>query len=310
MVNIGSKIIGHKKIIGLMEHWVNDPGFAYLFYGPAHIGKSLMADYFVRLLAECSEDQDLHLHPDIILFEPEEGKKEITVKAVREFRARMYEKPQLAKFTVAFLPQMEQLNDEGFNTLLKVMEEPPTQTVFVAVAQDILNIPQTILSRIISVPMNIVAKHEIVAGLINRGLSKDDAENKALTARGRPGLVLGEMKGQDLFMKNAKAYAEGPTTGLRLAAVDRLTKVCESAEDTIGAWRDALRVCGDALREMHSSLGIITYILGQGVADAYACLNDSISPRMMLDAAAINAERGQLNLPLIYPKNFPLSLNI
>lgn len=303
-------IIGHAHVLRLLEKWLEKPGFAYLFNGPSHLGKNLVAERFVRALAGTDTEKNLRLHPDIVVFEAEEGKKEVSVKQVREARSRLYARPQFAPRMVAYLPCADRLNDEGFNALLKVMEEPPADAVFVGVAENLSRIPATILSRMVRVPFRLVPHDEIVIGLKSRGLTQDSAQTKADTARGRPGFALLDEDPFAPFRAAAEKYAIGPKVGNRLAAIERMHKACESCEDANAAWRDALESCMQAVRGLWLTDSRTAYVLGQGIADATSALGGPLGPRPMLEAGALRVGMDRLPTPNIYPKIFPLSLKV
>jgi len=303
-------IVGHGYILNLLDKWLKEPNFAYLFYGPAHVGKALIAERFVRAMAGVDEDRDLHLHPDIVLFESEEGKKEVSVKQVRELRARLYSRPQFAPRMVAFLPHLDRLNDEGFNALLKVMEEPPAAAAFVGVAENTSRIPATILSRMVPVPFKLVPQAEIVQALVKDGISREVALVRARASRGRPALALTDSDQLEVYRKSAQKYALGPKVGNRLAAADELSKLCESTDDVAASWNDALEACTDAVRGLLAKDGLAALTLGQGIADAFGCIGGAASPRIMLDAGALNIERNIIPRPNFYPKTFALSLTL
>ncbi|MFA6447333.1 MAG: AAA family ATPase [Patescibacteria group bacterium] len=311
-----AEVIGHEKILKLLELWKDKPAFAYLFVGPAHLGKSLVAEKFVRELVSDESQvtsyklQELRLHPDIILFEPEEGKKELSVKIVREQRNRLYSRPQISKRTVAFLPYMDKMNDEGFNALLKVMEEPPAEAVFVCVAENISRIPATILSRMVKINMSLVPQIQIEQALIAQGMSAVEAHKKSILARGRPGLASIEQSSSTEFIEAAQDFVNGPSLGHRFAASEALSKLCDSTEDASAAWAEALSACGTALRSKFLSDTKLALILGQGIADATGAIGSALNPRLMLDAAAINADQAFLKLPNFYPKTFVLTLQL
>jgi replication-associated recombination protein RarA len=302
------EVVGHGHVVRLLQLWRQQPNFSYLFSGPQHVGKSLLAEKFVRTLVGEESDKDLNLHPDVVMFLPEEGKKDISVEQVRKNRFRLYERPQLAERIVAYVPRLDRLNESGFNALLKVMEEPPVSAVFVSVADNLSRIPATILSRTVNVPLGLVPSQTIKQGLLARGLSAEEAEAKSKVCRGRPGLAL-EQDGTDLeFAPWAEQYASGATLGHRLAAAEKLKNSCDSSEDTASAWSHALEACMSALRPSYRTSTRQALILAQGIADAVAAIGGPLSPRLMLDAAALQAARNRLCLPDIYPRYFPLSL--
>ena len=302
-------VIGHGQIAKLLDLWVEHPAFSYLFYGPAHVGKSTLAEKFVRALAGGTELKDLNLHPDIVVFMPEEGKKDISVEQVRKNRLRLYQRPQISQRVIAFLPKLDRLNETGFNALLKVMEEPPADAVFVAVAENLARIPSTILSRTVCVPFGLVPQKEIQKGLESRGLTLEEAEEKSVICRGRPGLAIEPDESGEAYLEAAGQYVKGSSIGHRMAASEKLRQLCESNEDVAGAWMNALEACMQSLRAGLISKPKESLILAQGVADARACVGGAIQPRLMLDAAAIQVSKNHLPLPGLYPRYFPLSLS-
>ena len=307
---LGQGLVGHGNAVRLLERWAEAPGFSYIFSGPAHVGKKNVAERFVRLLSQCPEGRELIAHPDVVMFEVQEGKKEIAVKNVRENRSRLYQSPQFAPRMVAYIPRMDRMNEEGFNALLKVMEEPPANAVFVSVSENAARIPATIMSRSVHVQLGLVPQNEIVQGLMGRGVPEALALERASRARGRPGLALEETDSLAVYRGPAKNFVLGPSIGHRMRAIDGLRQVCESDQDASSAWRDALQACAEAVREKLVANPRESLVLGQGIADAWEAIGGSVGPRLMLEAAAVQAARGKILMPTIFPKLFPLSLCI
>jgi hypothetical protein len=272
------------------------------------LGKAFIAEKFVRALINETSDRPLELHPDVVQFLPEEGKKDISVEQVRKNRLRLYERPQFASRIVAFLPKLDRLNSAGYNALLKVMEEPPVDAVFVSVAENLSQIPDTILSRTVRVPMRLVSQTTIQAGLQARGMPADEAQERAAASRGRPGLALCPEDEGAAFVRILEQYVKGPEVGHRLAAADGLRQACESESDPAATWLRALQSGTEILRKVFASEPRRSMILAQGLVDAMAAVNSAVSPHLMLQAAALQASRDRLNLPNIYPRYFPLSL--
>ena len=309
MANVESEeVIGHEQIMKLFKLWVQKPTFAYLFSGPAHVGKFFIAEKLVRALTDCPEGMNLRLHPDIVYFEPEEGKKEIAVKKVREYRMRLYNRPQIAKRMVAFIPQADKMNEEGFNALLKTMEEPPAGAVFVCVAENVNRIPPTIMSRMVHVQFGLVSVQKIKQALLDRGVAISETDRLTKLSRGRPGLAFGDSDPLKAYRADAEIFVAGLDAGKRLAASDRLRKICESTEDPMQSWSDALQACMDSLRKSLVQGQSSALVLGQGMMDAWGGMGGAISPRMFLDAAVCKADLKILNKPTLYPKAFSLSI--
>lgn len=106
--------------------------------------------------------------------------KEECVNIIRKLSLKTFEGEY--KILIMWLP--EYLGKEG-NRLLKMIEEPPEQTLFFLLAENPELILPTILSRCQLVKINPLADDEIVAGLIERGIAgRREAEGVAYLSNG------------------------------------------------------------------------------------------------------------------------------
>lgn len=191
----------------------------YLISGSAGSGKRTLA----RLLsaaAVCRETQKPCLrcnacrkamadaHPDIFtLTDPEH--KEVPVKLVRQMRADIFVRPNEADKKVCILPQ--ELRVEGYNALLKILEEPPAYAMFIMLTDNPEKILTTIRSRATE-----LALQPLSDTLLQQLLSKDhpDLDSQSITAAvRRSGGYLGQAKAlleaQEQESSQTKAFAEG-----------------------------------------------------------------------------------------------------
>ncbi len=87
------------------------------------------------------------------------------------------------KTVIMWLP--EKLNTECANKLLKLLEEPPAQTVFILVSDNPEQILPTILSRTQRIQIPRLTSENIIAGLTGRfGIQKEDAADIARASNG------------------------------------------------------------------------------------------------------------------------------
>lgn len=127
----------------------------YLICGPQGSGKHTLA----RLLAAaavCKEERKpclscnacrkvlANTHPDFITVDDPE-KKTLPVKQVRQAREDMFVRPNEADRKVYLFPQ--EMNIEGQNALLKVLEEPPPYGVFILLTDNPEKLLPTVRSR-------------------------------------------------------------------------------------------------------------------------------------------------------------------
>lgn len=170
---------------------------ALLFVGPDHVGKTLLAKTLSRQVLGV---QNLETQPDYLelkrLDDEKTGKRKsnISVRQVRELVGRL----SMTSFTggakVIFVEEAHRLSMGGANALLKTLEEPKGQTLFVLRAPSVEDVPATIASRCQVMHFTVVSASAIVDGLVRAGFSQADAQEAALHSEGRPGLALRYLK--------------------------------------------------------------------------------------------------------------------
>lgn len=98
-------------------------------------------------------------HPDFIYLQPE--KDEIKIDQVRGVRDFLNLKPALSQKKVVLIAPAESMNPYSQNALLKTLEEPPQDTHFILVANNLNNILSTVRSRCYLVEFKELSKEDI-----------------------------------------------------------------------------------------------------------------------------------------------------
>jgi DNA polymerase III subunit delta' len=173
---------------------------AYLFVGPAGVGKRTTAFVLAKALncsrqdgeacEQCAVCQriDRHLHPDIHLLEPQG--QVIKIDQIRELREILTLQAYEGRVKVVILDDAGKLTVEAGNALLKILEEPPVQTLFVLICQHLGSLPATVISRAQVLRFGLLAHEQVKALLRQQGRDPGEAERATCLSGGRPGAAL------------------------------------------------------------------------------------------------------------------------
>ena len=228
MTDLFSDVIGHGGVVDLLRTELDRPAQAYLFVGPQSVGKDFVALRFAAGLLGGRDDERARrlalarAHPDLRVLEPE-GATSLGVDQAREVVARASLAPVEAPRTVFLFPDAGAMTEQAANALLKTLEEPTAQVVFLLVAESEDDFPPTVASRCRSIHMGRVPLPDVVDALTARGLSEDEANGVAVVSGGRPGLALALMsqpevaRFREMWLSIPEHVTPHPGDGQRLA---------------------------------------------------------------------------------------------
>jgi DNA polymerase-3 subunit delta' len=222
---------------------------AYLFAGPAGVGKRTFAVELARaLLCEggstgpaaqpleaCDRcpaclQVEAGTHPDFLLAGRPPGSQEFPVERMREVCASFALKAARGRGKVVVLDDADDLNEEAANCFLKTLEEPPPRTVLVLIGTTPDRQLPTVVSRCQVVRFGALPPEAVEEVLRQQGV--EDAAFRTRLARaagGSPGRGL-ELADQDLWTFRGE-FLEGLARGkARTVALARLlTEFVEQA---------------------------------------------------------------------------------
>jgi DNA polymerase-3 subunit delta' len=215
-----------------------EPAHAYLFHGPAGVGKRRTALAFAAELLGDEGRVERRSHPDLYLLEPLGD--QIRIDAIRELRRDLHMRPFEADRRVYLVFSAQLLNDEAADALLKDLEEPPSYAVLVLVADELGPLPETIRSRCQLVPFRRLSERAIREEIASRAPGLSDEEQRALArlAAGRIDraerlLDAGAAARREALLELARAVYRDP--GFDPAEASR--RLLEAARDVAAAAR-------------------------------------------------------------------------
>ncbi len=183
---IWDRIIGQQQAVASLSHAVADAGrirlgesgpamtHAWLITGPPGSGRSTAAACFAAALV-CPEDgcgvctvcrnAPLSGHPDVDMVTTET--LSYSVEEARELVLRSAMSPISGPWHVIVMEDADRLTERAVNVLLKSLEEPPPNTVWVLCAPSVEDVLPTVASRVRHVSLNTPATDDVAQLLID-----------------------------------------------------------------------------------------------------------------------------------------------
>ena len=154
------EILGQDAVVSVLKEQVRTGaiGHAYLFSGMRGTGKTSCAKVFARALNcldpqggnpcnHCENCEKVLEEATIDIIEMDAASNR-RIDDIRDLRERVIYLPQDLNYKVYIIDEAHMITNEGFNALLKTLEEPPSHLVFILATTEPEKIPKTILSRV------------------------------------------------------------------------------------------------------------------------------------------------------------------
>ncbi len=222
---------GVKKILRLALERGRVPN-SLVFAGPEGVGKSALALSLAKALncagrASDSCDDcpscraiDAGNHPDVLTLTVDVQK--VKVEQTELVRQMAYLRPMIGRKRVFIIDDAKDMSAHAANSLLKVLEEPPSFTHVILITDSPHLLLPTILSRCRILSFSPIGREEIEKVLVGREFSPEQARVLAL-------LVAGNLdRAQELDWEEVQALREGAWTLFdALSSADRPSRFLE-----------------------------------------------------------------------------------
>ena len=296
-------VVGQAHVTATLQNQIRSErlGHAYLFWGPRGTGKTTVARLFAKAVNCLNPQQETDLGP-VITGEPCnecDACKEITqgssfdvremdaasnrgIDTIRDLRENVKLSPAAYKYKIYIIDEVHMLTTEGFNALLKTLEEPPSHVIFIMATTEHAEIPKTIISRCQDFDFRHLIPDQIISRLqliVDTEEISADSEVLSLIARQSEGCLrdaenllerLVTSTGKDLVLANIEA-----TLGLGSSSL-----LYELTEAIVG-------------RNLNSGLAALNQLSVQGM-DLTQCLHYLITYFRDLRLLAIDNQLDEL----------------
>lgn len=187
---------------------------SYLFYGEKGIGKFSFALFFAKsilcpnfILKGCPcftckvcLKISKNIHPDIHILKKKDSLRSIHIDDIRSIKTNAFISPNESNYNIFIINNADNMTISAYNALLKILEEPPSNSIFILTAKNKSNIPNTILSRINKFKLSPISKEDIILILKKQfpNLENSKIEIAAHISSGIVGRAIDFLKNVDL----------------------------------------------------------------------------------------------------------------
>lgn len=297
--------MGHDWAVNLLGEHIRSDGVrhAYLFTGPAGVGKRTMALSFAKALAckappspgafcgQCRPCQMIarQQFSDLAVLQAETVGGEMKVDTVRELQHTLSLTPYESDRRIAILLRFHEANENAQNALLKTLEEAPGKSILLLTADTPENLLPTIVSRCELLRLRPLSV-DALGGQLQKNLDIHLTRALALAriSGGRPGIALRFHNDPDLEA-NRRQWLDhllsllGESMAQRFDYVEKQVKLKNATKEE----RDLLRM---RLRDgfiFWQSLWRDVLLQSSGMGEEIA--NVDYRPQVEKLAAAVNA---------------------
>ena len=235
------EMVGQKVISTTLRQAVESGkiSHAYLFSGPRGTGKTSAAKIFAKAM-NCPNQVDGEPcnHCDIC-HDITNGSLEDVIEIdaasnngvdeIREIRDKSTYAPSRATYKVYIIDEVHMLSTGAFNALLKTLEEPTENVVFILATTELHKIPATILSRVQRFEFKAIKqaaiKEHLASILKKEGMTFDDEALTIIARRAEGGMrdalsILDQALSLSSDNNVSQAVAEEITGSIGLTALD------------------------------------------------------------------------------------------
>jgi DNA polymerase-3 subunit gamma/tau len=154
-----AELVGQEPVARTLQNALRQGriAHAYLFTGTRGVGKTTTARLLAKALEcergpspepcnQCTSCQAITSGSSLDVLEID-GASNRGIDEIRDLREQVRYAPTRSRYKIYIIDEVHMLTEHAFNALLKTLEEPPPQVVFIFATTEAQKVPSTILSR-------------------------------------------------------------------------------------------------------------------------------------------------------------------
>jgi len=280
----------HHTTATLIKEVISSPPNSLGLVGPSGIGRKTLAQWIIRNIVG---DPNLILEENqycmLIGTENKISIKIEQIKSINEFvKLKTTGKNSLRRFVV--IEDADLLTQDAQNALLRLLEEPPLDTMIILLIQNLQEILPTILSRLQTISVKKPSKDQIKAGF---DINPKDFDRIYALADGLPGLlqsISDDPDNHSLVTSFARVRELlSKTTFERLVTINELSSDKKTTKDLLDVLTRLSKISIDSAAKKGDDVAADKWLkILTGSVDARAALDRNANAKLTLTDLFLN----------------------